>query len=425
MKIKYILILLIVLSPLFWRGAGGEVFAQTAEEYCKSGAKKVDLKEYKEAIEDYTKAIELKPKHADGYNGRGLTLSKIENYKAAIQDFNKVIELSPKDIKAYHDRGTAKAKLGDNKGAVQDFTKVIELDPKHSDAYFDRGNAKAKLGDIKGSCLDWTKASELGNAEAEDEMNKYCGKGNKAPAVIKIDDILAKILYGTKKNKALANNKIYLMGSNGDTIKTTETDKYGDFEFRKVNIDNVTILVGMNDKLKNEKEIYLANQNGIIITAFSKTASGFSYHIIPADIKKLNPIEEEDAELKIDVFSKSTDKAITVAQNISYPTNEYKVNPDIAKKLDVIANILTKTKTYKLEIYAHTDSRGNDAGNLDLSNKRAKAVLDYLVSKGIDKNRLTAKGMGETKILNRCENDISCSEKEHAFNRRTEFKFIK
>src|ERR1035437_2451461 len=104
-------------------------FAQTAEEYCQLGAKKVDLKEYKEAIEDYTKAIELKPKLADGYNGRGLTLSRTENYKAAIQDFNKVIELSPKDVKAYHDRGTAKAKLGDNKGAVQDFTKVIDLNP--------------------------------------------------------------------------------------------------------------------------------------------------------------------------------------------------------------------------------------------------------------------------------------------------------
>ncbi|HWY33038.1 MAG TPA: OmpA family protein, partial [Nitrosopumilaceae archaeon] len=110
---------------------------------------------------------------------------------------------------------------------------------------------------------------------------------------------------------------------------------------------------------------------------------------------------------------------------IYYQTNEYEITPDNAKRLDVIVKSLIKNQTYKLEIYSHTDSKGNDDANLDLSNKRAQAVLGFMVSKGIDKNRLLAKGMGETKIINRCVNDINCSEKEHELNRRTEFKFIK
>jgi outer membrane protein OmpA-like peptidoglycan-associated protein len=61
---------------------------------------------------------------------------------------------------------------------------------------------------------------------------------------------------------------------------------------------------------------------------------------------------------------------------------------------------------------------------LQLSQKRAKAAVDYLISKGINKNRLIAIGYGETKLLNKCNNETVCTEEEHAVNRRTEFKII-
>jgi outer membrane protein OmpA-like peptidoglycan-associated protein len=77
-----------------------------------------------------------------------------------------------------------------------------------------------------------------------------------------------------------------------------------------------------------------------------------------------------------------------------------------------------------IELSSHTDSRSSDAFNLQLSQKRAKAAVDYLISKGINKNRLIAIGYGETKLLNKCSNDVNCSEEEHAINRRTEFKIL-
>ncbi|HEX7413225.1 MAG TPA: OmpA family protein, partial [Bacteroidia bacterium] len=320
-----------------------------------------------------------------------------------------------KTAEDYYNRGNAKHEVGDFRGAIEDYNKAIELNPKYADAFYARGMAKGMLDDKEGACLDYRKAFELGDPYAKDAMNNSCNSTN----------IFAKVLYGAKKDIPLTNNKVYLTGTKGDTIKTTETNEYGDFEFRKVSTESVTIVVGMSDKIKNEKEIYLAKQNGTIISTMKKTANGFTYRILPADVKQLSPMEEEDTDMKIDAFSKSTDKTITVAENIYYPTNEYKITTDVAVKLDVIASGLTKNKTYKLEIYSHTDSNGDDTANLDLSNKRANAVLDYLVSKGIEKNRLTAKGMGETKIINRCANDVNCSEKEHELNRRTEFKFIK
>ena len=77
--------------------------------------------------------------------------------------------------------------------------------------------------------------------------------------------------------------------------------------------------------------------------------------------------------------------------------------------------------TMKISIRSHTDSRGSDKSNLILSDKRAKATMSWIISQGIDKSRLTAKGYGETQLVNRCKNGVPCSEEEHQQNRRSEF----
>jgi outer membrane protein OmpA-like peptidoglycan-associated protein len=81
-------------------------------------------------------------------------------------------------------------------------------------------------------------------------------------------------------------------------------------------------------------------------------------------------------------------------------------------------------KNVNIEIMSHTDSRGNDAYNMSLSQQRANAVVNYLVSKGISRSRLSARGYGETRLVNRCSNGVQCSEVEHKRNRRTEFRVI-
>lgn len=77
-----------------------------------------------------------------------------------------------------------------------------------------------------------------------------------------------------------------------------------------------------------------------------------------------------------------------------------------------------------LFIESHTDMRGTKKNNQDLSDRRAKAVTDYLISKGINASQLFAKGFGESKLLNKCSDDVVCSESEHAINRRTTFRVV-
>lgn len=66
----------------------------------------------------------------------------------------------------------------------------------------------------------------------------------------------------------------------------------------------------------------------------------------------------------------------------------------------------------KIHIESHTDSRGGDDYNLQLSERRAQSTLQWLINKGIDKDRLIAKGYGESQLINRCSNNVKCTEEE-------------
>lgn len=86
--------------------------------------------------------------------------------------------------------------------------------------------------------------------------------------------------------------------------------------------------------------------------------------------------------------------------------------------------VLAKNPGVKVELASHTDSQGGATSNQNLSERRAKAVADYLITKGINSSLLVANGYGETKLLNRCKDGVSCTAREHAANRRTQFRLI-
>ncbi|GAB2860224.1 OmpA family protein [Hymenobacter ruber] len=110
-------------------------------------------------------------------------------------------------------------------------------------------------------------------------------------------------------------------------------------------------------------------------------------------------------------------KAIEV-KDILYDYNKYDIRPDAAIRLDTLVQTLVDNPKISIELSSHTDQRGKDAYNLKLSQQRAQAAVDYIVSKGIAKSRITAKGYGETRpiVLK------PTTEEEYQRNRRTEFK---
>jgi len=107
--------------------------------------------------------------------------------------------------------------------------------------------------------------------------------------------------------------------------------------------------------------------------------------------------------------------------NIYYDYDKWFIRKDARPALENLVRIL-KRNPIIVELGSHTDSRGEDEYNMTLSDKRAEAAVDYIVSRGIKSSRITAKGYGESKLLNKCSNDVKCTDGEHQENRRTEFK---
>ncbi len=106
---------------------------------------------------------------------------------------------------------------------------------------------------------------------------------------------------------------------------------------------------------------------------------------------------------------------------IYFDFDKYNIRKDSEIEVQKVIAAMEKYPSLKIKVNSHTDSRGRDAYNLWLSQKRAEATVDYMVSKGISENRLMGEGFGETKLINNCENGVRCSAKEHEKNRRSEF----
>ncbi len=110
--------------------------------------------------------------------------------------------------------------------------------------------------------------------------------------------------------------------------------------------------------------------------------------------------------------------------NIYYDYDDDKILSDAEQDLEFLLGLMKKYPDMVIELSSHTDSRGNDAYNERLSQRRAQSAKNWLVSRGVSEKRIETVGYGEDLILNQCINGIDCTDDEHRFNRRTEFKIL-
>ncbi|RMG76487.1 MAG: hypothetical protein D6714_21290 [Bacteroidetes bacterium] len=111
--------------------------------------------------------------------------------------------------------------------------------------------------------------------------------------------------------------------------------------------------------------------------------------------------------------------------NIYYDFDKFYIRGDAAQELDYVYQLLKTYPTMEIALIAHTDARGSDAYNEKLSRKRAKAAVQYLIDRGIEPHRLVAMGVGESRLVNGCDDGVDCPESEHQKNRRTEIRILK
>jgi len=233
----------------------------------------------------------------------------------------------------------------------------------------------------------------------------------------------AKLLLSNKDKKLpLVQQGVTLISNEKKVLQTTKTDNSGEFDFKKIDVDGkYEVVLDKNDKLPADASVSVAKPSGKIVQTLQKNADGqFAY-----EISKLDFLEEDDSYFNLQYFMKSSDKDITITENIYYPPSSWELSEEAQNILYQVIVSLNQYPNLVLEISSHTDAVGNDDDNMQLSEKRVKTVVDYIISNKIDSKRVSGKGYGETKILNRCKNGVDCTEEEHKVNRRTEFKFIK
>jgi len=202
-------------------------------------------------------------------------------------------------------------------------------------------------------------------------------------------------------NLPLANSRVVLYNNQGKELGSTTTDENGDFVFEKV-------LSNASYRTQASKETYSTNETAPSLALYEREVS--TTIVLDQDQYKL----EQGLDLA---------KALSL-RHIYFDLDKSNIRPDARVELEKIVEVLTQNPSIKIEIGSHTDSRQSKAYNQGLSQRRAKSTMDYLVKRGIAKTRLTAKGYGESQLVNQCADGVQCSEADHQLNRRSTFVIV-
>jgi tetratricopeptide (TPR) repeat protein len=135
---------------------------ETAQTYFNRGVESSEKGDFREAISNFNKAIDVNPEFVVAYLNRGYSYSRRGEFDKAIADYTKAIELNPRYAVAYHNRGFVYRRMGEYDRAILDFTKSIEIDPKYASAYYYRGHIYHYKGEYEKAWEDIKKARNLG-----------------------------------------------------------------------------------------------------------------------------------------------------------------------------------------------------------------------------------------------------------------------
>lgn len=325
-------------------------------------------------------------------------------------------------------------------------------------------------GDIK--LAEGTKIV-LTNKLGKDVRTFYKNKGNFTFKVLTVDKTLLEDMdaedvnlvmgiYGfmyDQDKKPIANAKIKIREENGENVQEWTTSANGKFNFKNLDAEkNYIFEADENDpSLKDVKRIYIADSKGRIYKIVDVMEGKFAFKILEVDKFSMGEFVVDDPTLKIAELKKQgkygksikegkeyqeeqariaaaeaaetpeeeSEMTVVIVENIYYAYGDYSIGDEGKAILDKAADALEDYPKLMLEISSHTDAQSSASFNMALSRKRAQTAVDYLVKKGIARNRLKAVGYGETRLLNHCADDVECSDAEHKVNRRTEFKITK
>ena len=199
-----------------------------------------------------------------------------------------------------------------------------------------------------------------------------------------------------QKNEVLPGAIVYLLDESNKEVAVVTADEDGKYNFEALAACDSKYIVraGKEGCEYNEKEVQTPGKTGTITVDLQL---------------ECDPCPPNDLGCRLEL------------QPIYFDFDRYNIRPDAAVELAKILAAMRQYPELIIHIESHTDSRAPFKYNEVLSEKRAQSTLNWLVEKGIDKSRLTAKGYGERQLQNRCADGVECTEEEHQLNRRSMF----
>jgi outer membrane protein OmpA-like peptidoglycan-associated protein len=176
--------------------------------------------------------------------------------------------------------------------------------------------------------------------------------------------------------------------------------------------ENPTAVLDVNAVINsNEVAVGLLNKRISHVVDKIKESTKYTYHF-KIEAEKIPPIAEKVANNKTKIA-------------FYFDYNSSHLNEISKEKLNAIVQQLKADRTLRIDLTTHTDSRGTNAYNRAIAKRRLERVKSYLYSKNVRKFQISGKAYGETKIENRCIEDVTCSESDHKKNRRVNYNFFR
>jgi outer membrane protein OmpA-like peptidoglycan-associated protein len=281
-------------------------------------------------------------------------------------------------------------------------------------------NDKGKLGYLtsdrqggKGADDIYSFAFEKGFKPYPNEDNKNCCEK------IDLENRLVKVhVIDRKTGKPL--EKVSINGGSANA-KNILTDKNGQLDLPLSRVNDYVFNINKNNYTSQSVSYNQNDERTDIIVLLNNTDDEKMETLKVALVPKKEATEFLEPKAKF----VNEEKAPFMLRNIYYDFDKFNIRNDAQNTLDTLIKILNTHPDMKIELVSHTDSRGKNEYNDNLSLNRTSSAAAYLMRKGISPTRLVSSFFGETTLTNACKDEVPCPENEHQMNRRTEIKIIK
>jgi len=220
--------------------------------------------------------------------------------------------------------------------------------------------------------------------------------------------VAGSVTNGSRSNAPLAQAELVLMNKTTGKSKRMKSNPQGKYNF-VLDCNTDYELISSFPNMTNKTKAFSTSED-----CFGSKDKNINFSLMAkAPIKTVVP--------NVLIGTKEIKEGMVIElKNIYYDYNKSNIRSDATVDLEALINLMNTYPDMQIELGSHTDARGTDSYNAQLSKKRAASARQYLISKGISSNRVSSKGYGESKLLNQCSNGVKCSDEEHQKNRRTE-----